>query len=154
MGYQGKTPENRQIKRNPGRPKGSKNLPKGIPTTLHVASLQISKPYRSTKNGKSLRIASLDATGKRNSSTISIESRYRALREKATSALEALVTSDQTPANVRAASARTLLELCGAIGAKAPKHEAEQGLDDGSLEPEGLSLAGIEAELQRLSSKG
>jgi hypothetical protein len=69
---------------------------------------------------------------------------------KAETALEVLVADDSCPPNVRAAAARTLLELVGAIGAKAPKHEADQGLDDG-LEPESLSLADIDRELRRLS---
>jgi hypothetical protein len=75
---------------------------------------------------------------------------YRGLRLKAEAALEQLLSEESVPPNVRAAAARTLLELVGAIGARAPKHEAEQGLDDAGLEPEGLSLADIDRELRRL----
>jgi hypothetical protein len=68
---------------------------------------------------------------------------------KATSALEALCDSDNTPPNVRASAARTLLELVGAIGSKA-KREEDQELDGLSLEPETMTLADINRELERL----
>jgi hypothetical protein len=71
------------------------------------------------------------------------------LRLKAEAALEELVANPRTPANVRAASARTLLELVGAIGS-GRKREADQGVDDNGLEPEMLSLDDIEREIGKL----
>jgi hypothetical protein len=63
--------------------------------------------------------------------------------------LELLLDAESTPANVRAACARTLLELVGAIGAKA-RREEDQELNDAELEPELLSLADIDREIRRL----
>jgi hypothetical protein len=71
------------------------------------------------------------------------------LRLKAEAALEQLVTNTRTPANVRAASARTLLELVGAIGS-GRKREADQGVDGNGLEPETLTLDDIERELRQV----
>jgi hypothetical protein len=66
-----------------------------------------------------------------------------ALRQVAQDALIALVLSDTTPAAVKAACARTLLELCGAIGSR----RAE--FDDGA-DPETMSLADIDKRLKVL----
>ena len=68
---------------------------------------------------------------------------------KAEVALEALCDSPRTPPNVRAAAARTLLELVGAIGA-GRKRESDQEVSNGVLEPEALSLADIDRELKQL----
>jgi hypothetical protein len=77
------------------------------------------------------------------------EARYRGLRLKAEAALEMLITNPRTPANVRAASARTLLELVGAIGS-GRKREPDQALDANGLEPELLSLDDIDREIGKL----
>jgi hypothetical protein len=71
------------------------------------------------------------------------------LRLKAETALEKLLDEPAAPANVRASAARTLLELVGAIGAKA-KGASDQELNDKDLEPETMTLADIDRELQRL----
>jgi hypothetical protein len=71
------------------------------------------------------------------------------LRLKAEAALEQLVTNEDTPPNVRAASARTLLELVGAIGS-GRKREADQDVSSNGLEPELLSLDDIERELRQV----
>jgi hypothetical protein len=75
--------------------------------------------------------------------------RYRALRLKAEAALEELVANPRTPANVRAASARTLLELVGAIGS-GRKREGDQDVSSNGLEPELLSLDDIDREIGKL----
>lgn len=59
-------------------------------------------------------------------------------------ALVALVQSEGTPAAVKAAAARTLLELCGAIGSRA------QSMPN-SADAEGMTLQDIDAEIRRLS---
>jgi hypothetical protein len=68
---------------------------------------------------------------------------------KAEAALEQLVANPRTPANVRAASARTLLELVGAIGS-GRKREQDQDLNGNGLEPELLSLDDINREIGKL----
>jgi hypothetical protein len=75
--------------------------------------------------------------------------RYRALRLKAEAALEDLVVDPAVPPNVRAASARTLLELVGAIGS-GRKREQDQDLNGSGLEPELLSLDDINREIGKL----
>jgi hypothetical protein len=77
------------------------------------------------------------------------EGRYRALRLKAEAALEVLVGDAGVPANVRASAARTLLELVGAIGARA-KGNTDQELSDDGLEPESMSLADIDRAITLL----
>lgn len=72
---------------------------------------------------------------------------YPRLRLKALAALEFLCENENTPANVRGAVARTLLEVVGVIGPKA-KHEQDQGLD--GLDPEQMTLADIDREIARL----
>jgi hypothetical protein len=67
---------------------------------------------------------------------------------KAEAALVELCESRSTPPNVRAAAARTLLELTGAIGAR--KRDEDQGLTGSWLEPETLTLEAIDAEISRL----
>jgi hypothetical protein len=71
------------------------------------------------------------------------------LRLKAEVALENLLDEPTAPPNVRAAAARTLLELVGAIGARS-KREDDQGLRDDGFEPESMTLADIEREIDRL----
>lgn len=145
MGKAGKTPEVRPKRSR----KGGKNLepktPNHIPRTINLNSLHPSFNLGSNPPRKSLANTSMEQDRKSHNAA-----RYSRLRLKAETALESLVVDDSCPPNVRAAAARTLLELVGAIGAKAPKHEADQGLDD-SLEPESLSLADIDRELSRLS---
>lgn len=142
MGANGQTQLNGSGKRPKGRPKGSRNKPKQPPTILHVSpTLPISLSRGPNPNGRRLPVRNL---AKPNSSTITKTKHYQRLRGKAETALEKLVSDVDTPSNVRVASARILLELVGAIGAKAPKHEQEQGLEDEGLEPETLSLADIE----------
>jgi hypothetical protein len=70
------------------------------------------------------------------------------LRLKAEAALEQLCEGDSTPPNVRAAAARTLLELTGAIGAR--KREEDQSLAGSGLEPEALTIDDIDREITRL----
>ena len=74
---------------------------------------------------------------------------YRRLRLKAEAALELLITANGVPANVRAAAVRTALELVGAIGAKA-KAQEEQELSGDELDPETLTIEGIDREIHRL----
>jgi hypothetical protein len=71
------------------------------------------------------------------------------LRLKAETALEQLCDNKRTPPNVRAAAARTLLELVGAIGA-GRKREEDQGASAEGLEPETLSLDDIDRELRKV----
>jgi hypothetical protein len=65
---------------------------------------------------------------------------------KAEAALENLCDATSTPANVRAMAARTLLELTGALGRY---REQDQSLSVKGLEPDGLTLEDIEAEILR-----
>ena len=74
---------------------------------------------------------------------------YLGLRLKAEAALETLITAPGVPANVRAAAVRTALELVGAIGAKA-KAQEEQELSGDELDPETLTIEGIDREIHRL----
>ena len=74
---------------------------------------------------------------------------YRRLRLKAEAALELLITAKGVPANVRASAVRTALELVGAIGAKA-KAQEEQELSGDELDPETLTIEGIDREIHRL----
>jgi hypothetical protein len=149
MGQDGQTPEDRTVRRGKGRPKGSKNRkPKTPDNPPQIPTLYQRFPSRPDQTHQSPSLP--PNIPKANSSTITETKRFHALRGKAEAALETLVSDTSCPPNVRAAAARTLLELVGAIGAKAPKHEADQGLDDGGLEPESLSLADIDRELRRL----
>jgi hypothetical protein len=66
-----------------------------------------------------------------------------ALRRIAEDALVTLVKLDATPAAVKAACARTLLELCGAIGTR-------RGEFDDGADPEIMSLADIDKRLKAL----
>src|SRR5215471_9793529 len=106
------------------------------------ADLSASERSRSDPDGASLAdggLASVDQT-------IDQRSRYQRLRLKAEAALEILVASPGTPAAVRAASARTLLELTGAIG----KNKQDQQDSTSDLDPESLTIEGIDAEILRL----
>ena len=149
MGETGKASEDRpkrgrKSSKNP-KPNDPKNPANRSPIHPPLSKRLKLGPYPPPE---SLELSPIPPLSQTNNSEIA---RYRSLRLKAETALEALVVDDSCPPNVRAAAARTLLELVGAIGAKAPKHEAEQGLDDAGLEPEGLSLADIDRELRRLS---
>ena len=68
---------------------------------------------------------------------------------KAEAALELLITANGVPANVRAAAVRTALELVGAIGARS-KDQRDQEDADGVLDPERLTVADIDREIDKL----
>jgi hypothetical protein len=74
--------------------------------------------------------------------------RYQRLRLKAEAALEELCEDAGAPPNVRAAAARTLLELTGAIGAR--KREEDQDHARNGLDPEALTLDDIDREISRI----
>jgi hypothetical protein len=67
---------------------------------------------------------------------------------KAEAALEELCEAGSTPPNVRAAAARTLLELVGAIGAR--KREQDQEFTRDGLEPEAMTVDDIDREINKL----
>jgi hypothetical protein len=67
-----------------------------------------------------------------------------ALRRIAQDALVELVKNSDTPAAVRAAGARTLLELCGAIGAK------RIDVLDNDTDPETMTIRDIDQRLKDL----
>jgi hypothetical protein len=146
MGQTGKAHPNGKSKGKQSRKSPQPKTPHHKPRTHSYPSIPTSFTMGPDPARQSLANPSL-ATPHPNPET----ARYRGLRLKAETALEQLLSEVSVPSNVRAAAARTLLELVGAIGAKAPKHEAEQGLDDNGLEPESLSLADIDRELRRLS---
>jgi hypothetical protein len=132
----GKTSRNRRTRRDPTN------------RTNQTPNIQISKSMDQTETDTSLWLPT--TLGEPDSPIKTTGSRFLRLRLKAETALEQLVDNADIPANVRASAARTLLELVGAIGPKA-KGEADQALSDGDLEPEAMSLADIDRELQRLS---
>jgi hypothetical protein len=74
---------------------------------------------------------------------------YGRLRLKAEAALEILIEAPGVPANVRASAVRTALELVGAIGARS-KDQRDQEDADGVLDPERLTVADIDREIDKL----
>ena len=111
---------------------------------IHPSDLQDGDGERSYEDGGSLADGGLDELGKETERER--QRRYLRLRVKAERALEVLCDSPRVPANVRAASARTLLELTGAIGRNREQDQGDKLLD---LEPDRLTLADIDAEILR-----
>lgn len=121
---------------------GRRAEPSGGSGVDQVAGVQAGERLDEDQAGEGVEHLGVDAANARHK-------RYFGLRLKAEAALELLVTAPGVPANVRASAVRTALELVGAIGSKA-KDQQEQELTGDDLDPETLTIEGIDKEIAKL----